>query len=459
MAGTQNQELRGEILTENLWRLMMRMSLPAIIAMSVNAVNTFVDGLFVGQYVGQNALAAISLVLPLTMITNGISALIGMGSSSLLSIAIGSGDVDIQKKVFGTLTLLSVLFSIVLTGLGLYFASDLLAMMGGRGEIQELGTLYYQIILIGSFFRIFAVAANVLIRAEGKVKEAMTYSIITTLLNIFLNPLFIVYFEMGVAGAAWSTVAAMFVFTLFDLWYFFSNRTSYPVDLKKYSLEKKLLKPIFSVGVSAMMLQIMFFVQQLVVFRSLAHYGDDWDIAFMGACYRIFLIALVPGFGFAQAMQPIVGINYGAGEYNRVKKSYHIFAACYTIFLLLTWGFIMIMPRMTLGWMLPDATFTNQDILNFRLMLSTLPLFPYFMMGTTLFQSIGNARAAGYALVARDIIIFIPVVLLLPIWFGVPGIYAAGIPVNIIMLIVVAFMVEGQFKKWQGKEVRGQIEK
>ena len=140
MASTQKQELRGEILTENLWRLMVRMSFPAILAMSVNAVNTFVDGLFVGQYVGQNALAAISLVLPLTMITNGISALIGMGASSLLSIAIGSEDVDIQKKVFGTLTLLSVLFSIVLTGLGLYFASDLLALMGGTGEIQELGT-------------------------------------------------------------------------------------------------------------------------------------------------------------------------------------------------------------------------------------------------------------------------------------------------------------------------------
>ncbi len=449
MASNQNTELRGEILTENLWRLAWTMSIPAIIAMSINAVNTFVDGLFVGQYVGQNALAAVSLVLPLTMITNGFSALIGMGSSSLLSIAIGSEDIDIQKKVLGTLTILSLLCSLVLTALGWYFAYELLAMMGGSGEIQELGVIYYRIILIGAFFRIYAVAANTLIRAEGKIKEAMIYSIITTLINIVLNPIFIVYLDMGVAGAAWSTVVAMVIFTLFDIWYFYiGKRNTYPIDLKTFSLEKKLLRPILSVGVSAMMLQIMFFVQQVVVFRSLAHYGGDWDIAFMGACYRIFLIALIPGFGFAQAMQPIVGINYGAEQFDRVKKSFRIFTISYTGFLLLTWGFVMLFPRVSLSWMLPDADFSQQDIWNYQMMLSSMPLFPYFMMSTTLFQAIGNAKAAGLAMVGREIILFVPIVLLLPLWFGIPGIYATLIPVNIMMLGIAYWMVSRQFRKW-----------
>ncbi len=451
MPTNQDAALRENILTDNLWRLMLTMSLPAIIAMSVNAVNTFVDGLFVGQYVGQNALAAISLVLPLTMITNGISALVGTGASSLLSIAIGSGDLDIQKKVLGTMTLLSVIFSIVLTILGWYYAPNLLAMMGGTGEIQDLGVIYYRIILIGSFFRIYAVAANVLIRAEGKIREAMTYSIITTLVNIVLNPIFIVYFDMGVAGAAWATVVAMIVFTLFDMWYFYiGKRTSYPIDLTSFSLEKKLLKPIFAVGLSAMTLQVMFFVQQVVVFRSIAHYGTDWDIAFMGACYRIFLIALVPGFGFAQAMQPIVGINYGANAYARVKKSFRIFTVSYTVFLLLTWGFIMIYSRTSLGWMLPDATFSDQDILNFRMMMSSMPIFPYFMMTTTMFQSIGNAKLAGWATVGREILLFIPIVLILPIWFGVPGIYATLIPVNVIMVLISVWMVRREWAKMEG---------
>ncbi len=449
MANNQNTALRGEILNENLWRLTWTMSFPAIIAMSINAINTFVDGLFVGQYVGQNALAAISLVLPLTMITNGFSALIGMGSSSLLSIAIGSEDVDIQKKVLGTLTILSLLISLVLTGLGWVYAYELLALMGGSGEIQELGVIYYRIILIGAFFRIYAVAANTLIRAEGKIKEAMIYSIITTLINIVLNPIFIVYLDMGIEGAAWSTVVAMVIFTLFDVWYFYiGKRNTYPIDLKRFSLEGKLLKPILAVGVSAMMLQIMFFVQQVVVFRSLAHYGGDWDIAFMGACYRIFLIALIPGFGFAQAMQPIVGINYGADKFARVKKSFRIFTISYTVFLLLTWGFVMLFPEISLKWMLPEADFSQQDIWNYQMMLSSMPLFPFFMMATTLFQAIGNAKAAGLAMVGREIILFVPIVLLLPLWVGIPGIYATLIPVNFIMLGITFWMVNRQFRKW-----------
>jgi len=291
-----------------------------------------------------------------------------------------------------------------------------------------------------------------LIRAEGKIKEAMIYSIIVTLTNIVLNPIFIVYLDMGIEGAAWSTVVAMVLFTLFDIWYYYiGKKNTYPIDLRSFSLEKKLLRPIIGVGVSAMMLQIMFFVQQVVVFRSLAYYGEDWDIAFMGACYRIFLIALIPGFGFAQAMQPIVGINYGAKSYGRVKEAFRIFTLCYTIFLLMTWGVAIGFPRTTLGWMLPEATFSQQDIWNYQMMLSSLPIFPYFMMATTLFQGIGNAKAAGYAMVAREIIFFIPIVLLLPLWFGIPGIYATLIPVNLIMLGIAYWMVKGQFREWKMK--------
>jgi len=219
---------------------MFSLSLPAVIAMSINSLNTFIDGLFVGQYVGQSALAAISLVLPLTMITNGFATLIGIGSASLLSIAIGNNDEKIQEKILGTATLLCIISSVLLTILGWYFAYELLALMGGEGEIQELGVVYYRVILIGSFFRIYGVAINMLIRAEGKVAEAMWYSIITYILNIVLNVVFIVYLGMGIEGAAWSTVIAMMVFTFFNLWYFYiGKKASFKIDFTWFSLEKK----------------------------------------------------------------------------------------------------------------------------------------------------------------------------------------------------------------------------
>lgn len=447
MKASPQHKLTNEILTENVWTLMRRLSLPAIIGMSINGINAFVDGLFVGQFLGQEALAAVSLAFPLMMVTNGISAMIGVGSSSLLSIAIGSGDVDTQRKIFGTLTLLSLICSLVLSILGIVFAPELIGFMGGTGEILSLGVTYYRIMMIGAFFRIFAVAANMLVRAEGKIKEAMVFSIIAALLNIVLNPIFIYYLDGGIAGAAWATVVAMIVFTILSALYYIRGKANYEVSLRDYSLSPKLLRPILSVGVSAMMMQMMFFVQQVIVFKLLAHYGDDWDIAFMGSSYRVLLLILFPSFGFAQALQPVVGINYGAGQFQRVKSSFKAFGISATAIMAAAWLFIMLQPQVCLSWMMPDATFTATDLFDFRMMMLSLPSFPIFFMSTTLFQAIGNARVAGFLMIARELLLFVPIVFILPLFFGVSGIYYAAVPVNIIVLIVMAFTLRSEFAK------------
>ncbi|MEZ4932388.1 MAG: MATE family efflux transporter [Saprospiraceae bacterium] len=281
--------------------------MPAIIGMSINGINSFFDALFVGQMAGQEALAAISLAFPLVFVTGGLSAMIGVGGSSILSMAIGAEDVDTQEKVFGSVTILAAIVSAILMAIGIYFAPELIGMLGGEGDILEMGVTYYRITLWGAFFRIYAVDVNMLIRAEGKIKEAMTHSISAALLNIILNPIFIGVFGLGVAGAAWGTVIAMAVFTLIGVVYFYRGRANYPVNLKKYSLEKKMISPILKIGVSAMMLQIMFFVQQSVVFKLIDIYGTDWDIALMGASYRI-LLMLFPGLGLRYDV-PCGGIN------------------------------------------------------------------------------------------------------------------------------------------------------
>ncbi len=447
MTASPQHKLTDDILTENVWTLMRRLSLPAIIGMSINGINAFVDGLFVGQFLGQEALAAVSLAFPLMMVTNGISAMIGVGSSSLLSIAIGAGDVDTQRKIFGTLTALSLICSLLLSILGIVFAPELIGFMGGTGEILSLGVTYYRIMMIGAFFRIFAVAANMLVRAEGKIKEAMVFSIIAALLNIVLNPIFIYYLDGGIAGAAWATVVAMAVFTVLGAMYYVRGKANYEVSLRDYSLSPKLLRPILSVGVSAMMMQMMFFVQQVIVFKLLAHYGEDWDIAFMGSSYRVLLLILFPSFGFAQALQPVVGINYGAGQYKRVKSSFKAFGTSATATMTAAWLFIMIQPQVCLSWMMPEATFTATDLFDFRMMMLSLPTFPIFFMSTTLFQAIGNARVAGFLMIARELLLFVPIVFILPLFFGVSGIYYAAVPVNIIVLIVMAFTLRSEFAK------------
>ena len=291
-----------------------------------------------------------------------------------------------------------------------------------------------------------------LIRAEGKIKEAMMHSISAALLNIILNPIFIGYFEMGVAGAAWATVISMGVFTIIEISYFYRKKTNYAINLKKYSLEKKMVSPILKIGISAMMLQVMFFIQQSVVFKMIDIYGTDWDIALMGASYRVLLLMLFPGFGFAMAMQPVIGINFGARNMERVKNAFKIFTMASTLLIASFWALIMLFPTTVLSWMLPDADFISNDILKFRMMMLTLPLFPLFFMGTTLFQAVGRAKEAGLLTILRDLVFFIPAVVLLPLYFGVNGVYYGGIPSNIIMLFLCGWLIWRLFAKWE-KEI------
>lgn len=445
---SSSKDITQDILNNNLWKLMWELSLPAIIGMSINGINAFVDALFVGQYVGQNALAAISLAFPLTFITNSFAAMIGVGTSSLLSIAIGSNDEATQKKAFSILTQLSIITSLIISVLCVYFARDMIAFMGGTGEVLDLGTIYYQIMMAFTIVRLYSVATNMIIRAEGKIKIAMIYTIASALLNMVLNYLFIGVFDWGIEGAAWATNTSMAVYMGLNLYYFASGQTSYKGSFKLYRIEKKMLYPILSVGVSAMMLQVMFLVQQIVVFRSIAYYGDDWHIAFMGATYRVLMLVAVPCFGFVQALQPIVGINFGAKNYTRVKKAFTIFTGTSTAFMLLLWFFVIFFPTTILGWMLPEATFSDTDIFNFRMMNLTIFILPLFFMGTTLFQSIGNGKVAGWFMIAREILVFVPMVLIFPLFFGVNGIYYAAIPTNVFVIVALWILVGREFRKW-----------
>ncbi|RQH14415.1 hypothetical protein D5R40_34310 [Okeania hirsuta] len=221
------------------------------------------------------------------------------------------------------MTALSLITSVILSILGIIFAPQLIGFLGGTGEILTLGVIYYRIMMIGAFFRIFAVAANTLIRAEGKIKEAMVFSIIAAVLNIILNPIFIYYLDGGIAGAAWATVVAMIIFTLMGIWYFWAGKANYPVSLRTYSLSRDLLKPILSVGVSAMMLQLMFFVQQVIVFRLLAQY-ETIGILHSWVAHTSIAPDFVPELWFAQ-LATGGGNQFWRKQYDRVRSSFTSF--------------------------------------------------------------------------------------------------------------------------------------
>lgn len=449
MSVATESKLTQDILKSNIWSLIRRFSLPAIIGMSINGINAFFDGLFVGQFVGETAVAAISLAFPLTFITGGLSAMIGVGGSALLSQAIGSGDEERQKSIIGECTALSLVASLLLMVLGITFAPEMIGMLGGKGEVLAQGVLYYRITLIGAFFRIHAVALNMLIRAEGKVALAMYMSMSAAILNIVLNYIFMGVLDMGISGAAWATVIAMTALTVMGYAYYLMGQANYKVKAFSINFDWKLSKPMLSIGISAAMLQIMFFVQQSIVFLLIKKYGGDWDIAFMGTCYRVMMLMVFPSFGFAIAFQPVAGINFGAKIYERVSEGFYKFLIVATIAMIVPWGLVMLAPDVVIGWVLPDTNISAKDVFNFRMFVATLPIFPAFFIGTTMFQAIGKARIAGILTVVRDLVLFLPAALMLPMYYGVSGIYFTGIPINIISVILVFIIVKKTFSEWR----------
>jgi len=393
----------------------------------------------------------------LTFLTAGLSAAIGVGGSSLLSQAIGSGDADTQKSILGSTTGLSIIAASLLMIVCITYAPEMIGILGGEGEILELGVLYYRITLYGAFFRIQAVAVNMLIRAEGKVQLAMGMSITAALSNIALNYLFMGVLGWGIAGAAWATVISMVVLTILGYGYYFLGKANYSVNPWQIKLPGKLIKPLLAIGISAAMLQIMFFVQQSVVFLMIKKYGGDWDIAFMGTSYRVMLLMMFPSFGFAIAFQPVAGINFGAKNIDRVGDAFQKFVYASVGTIIIPYILIMFFPSTVIGWILPDATLSSDDLFNFRVMMASVWVVPAFFMGTTLFQATGEAKVAGLLTVFRDLILFVPFVIILPIFFGVSGIYLTRIPINLITIAVVVWIVNRQFRIWRAEMESGKL--
>lgn len=447
MTSQQKAKVVDEILQGNLIQLMLKLSIPGIVGMLLIGLNTFLDALFAGRLIGETALAAISLALPLTHVVTGCALLVGVGCASVLSRAIGSGDIKTQSKIFGTLTLMSVIISLLITILGYGFGEELISFMGGEGEVAALGAAYFKTYMLGSVFFVLAVASSQLIKSEGKIGLATTFAAISVLVNTILNPIFISVFHWGIQGVALATIISMVVYSIVNFTYFNSNKTSIPVTSRKLTLAVDLIPAILSVGLSVLLMEVMGIVQQVVIFKSIAHYGTDTDIAFAGATLNLYGLAVTPVYGFVQALQPVIGINYGARDYERLNKAYFVFGIGGTILLSLVWLPLQLSPPTFLGLLLPNVPFTTNDLLNFRIVTLLLPVLSFVFCSITLFQSIGNAKIAGIIVFSRQVFLFIPVVLILPLFLGINGIYYSLTAVDSLVGLIIALFTWLEFKK------------
>ncbi len=434
-------EVRDKLLSEKPWKLMISLSIPAILGQFIVGLYAFVDSIYVGQMVGTDAMSAVSAASPFVMINNAIAVLVGIGSGSVLSRAIGKKDQKTVDKIMGNLIFLVILLSTAVMVLGIIFAPSFLKLSGAQGVVHEMGVSYLRTVYIGSIFVNFMQAANMVIRAEGRMGIAMGIMASGAFLNIILDPIFIKLLpSQGPQAVAIATVISQFVQALATLIYFLKK--SPVVKIYGIKIAKELNGEIFSVGVSAMLMQIMMLVQMTVVYNTAVRFGGDNQIALMGAAQRVMQLAFVPIWGMSQGMQPAVGTNFGAGYFDRVKKLTGVFIAGSTLLCGIFFIIIELFPFQILSAFITDASLASDGISCFRLMFGIFWTYGLLIMTVTYLQSLGKGRQASFLVVLRQLALVVPLVLLLPRLLNgnVIGVWAA-LPLNDLIILIVALIL------------------
>ena len=432
------QDSRSQLLNGNVFKTMLSLSVPAILSMVVIGLYNFMDAVFVGRMVGPEAMTAVKVSYPFTLLNSGIATLIGTGSASVLSRAVGRKDQGTVNQIMGNLIALIVLLSLIITAVGEIFTTGLLSLSGAKGEILAQAERYLKVVFIGSLFVNFAQSANMVMRGEGKLKIAMGIMAAGALLNIALDPLLISLMgrENGVLGAAWATVISQFLQACFTLWYF--RKKSENVKIHKIKIHGNLVGQVLGVGVSAMLMQVMTMVQQTIMYNTVERWGGGSWQTVLGACLSLQSFAFIPLWGISQGFQPAIGTNYGAKQYDRVRSFTKVFMVAATVLALVFYLPIMLAPKGMLGMFITDEAICAQGAPMLRVLFSTYICYGVLILAITFFQAIGKAGAASAMALLRQVLLFLPLVVLLPTVFAVPvqGVFYAQMFTDLVVLLI-----------------------
>ena len=416
------QDKRALMLTQTPGKLMMSLSLPAIVGMAVIGLYTFMDAVYAGQLIGMEAMGAVAVAYPFTFINSGGASMIGMGSASVLSRAIGAKDQRTIDQVMGNLVVMNLVLSLTVTIVGTVFARPLLALTGAQGQVLDLAESYLRIMLVGSLFVNFAQSSNMVMRGKGELARAMAIMGGGAVLNMVLAPLFILALRdqgLGIQGAGCATVITQMIQAGVMLWWF---------------VKREKTARIVRVAVSPAILP--------EVLKAAAWGGAEWQVL-LGAALRIQAFAFIPLWGMSNGLQPAAGTNYGAGLYGRVRKLTIVFCLGSMALALLFWVPAMLAPEATLSLLVSDPAVAAMGADDFRVFFSTYLVAGPMVMGITLLQALGQGGKAAILTFARPVALFVPLVLILPnvAGLGIHGVWAASALSDGVMIVVAAFMV------------------
>ena len=444
---------RNHILAdENIGALLWRLSIPAMVGMGVMASYNLVDAIFIGRGVGTLGIAGLAICFPVQLINLAVGHMIGMGSASIISRALGAGDEALGHRAFGNALLMIMVLAVVLTTGGLLFIEQLLRVFGATKEILPYARDYLSIILWGTAFRFYAMSHNNIIRSEGRAKIAMTAMIVGAGVNIVLDPIFIFGLDMGMRGAAVATVVAQACTTTFIIGYFKSGRSSLSMTPKDVLPSWPIIRETLAIGASSFARMVAGSAVVVILNRTLGHYGGNLAIAAYGVLNRLMHFAFMPMMGFAQALQPVAGFNYGAGQFERARRALRVSSVRSTVFAAGALVLLVVFARPMIQLFTSDLKLIELSVPAMRIIAIAFPVVGIQMMGTTMFLALGRAGPALFLSLSRQIIFLIPLVLLLPLTMGLTGIFVAFPIADVLATAVTVVMLAREFRRLRGLE-------
>lgn len=428
--------------TEPVGKLLLKYSVPAIIGMMVNALYNVVDRIFIGNIpnVGPMAITGLGVTMPIMTIILAFGMLVGIGATTNISIKLGQAKRDEAEGIIGNSITLAVIIGLVLTVVGLVFSDQILTMFGASEGSLSYAKDYINIILLGCVFNILAMLFNNIIRGDGNPKLSAIIMGVGCATNIILDAVLIFGFNMGIKGAAIATITSQAITAIWGLLYYLKGKSNLEFKTSTLKLNKNSVSSIFAIGAAPFAMQIATSLVQIISNNSLKVYGGDLSIGAMATVSSIMMIFLMPVFGLVQGMQPIVGFNYGAKNYDRSKKVLKLSVISATIIFVVGFLLIQIIPNVLVGMFNKDVQLMDITVKGLKKYSLGLPLIALSIVGTNYIQSIGKAKVAMVLSLLRQVILLIPMIIILPKFLGIDGVWFAQ-PVSDIIAAIITSVI------------------
>ena len=433
--------------TDRIPKLLLNFSIPAMIAMLVNATYNTVDRIFVSKGVGDTAFSGLAFTAPLSLVVLALIMLIAVGSTSMLSLRLGEKNMEEAEKVLTNCFVLLLIVSVLVTLIGNVFLKPILLLLGSEPETLQYSERYMRIIFGGCTFQIMGLGMSHMMRASGKPRLFMIAQLIGAVLNIILDYIFIFIWHKGIKGAAVATVIAQAAGMLWTFFHFFRKNSLIKIRREYFKLSKNVVTNILGIGAAPFFTQISASVTQVVAYKALVNYSGDMAVAAMGAVTSLSLLVLMLIYGLNQGAQPIIGYNYGAQNYKRVKDTLKYSSVAATSICVIGLLAVQIYTRPLISLFANGEELFGLAMPALKIYLFAFPCIGFQLVVITFYQSVNKAKSALVLSMLRQFILLIPLYLILPLFFGLNGVWLSAPVADVLTFVITAAMLAHDVNK------------